>query len=440
MDNDTPQPRRYTARVFGLTAAFVWMVTFVILGVFYYRENVFKAEGLNADLQTRSAALLEALDHGQPAQSAADSVAALARMRVTVLDTAGCVLYDTGGVAPGTDHSDRREVQLAMRGAEGYTVSRATSSREGGEYFYSARSDGGRYIVRASLPHTPVLDGRLEGETSYVIVALMMALVLTAIAYFASRRLGHDVEDMLNTNSQRLHAEERERSQMKARLTSNINHELKNPVHALAACLETLDDRAGYLTPDQTTTLCRQARQEVQRIEALIADIGTLTRLSEAQDTPIERAPFDIAEVLEATAKYVTSLPQTHASMRLHILTPRQLPMTGNEALITSVFRNLVDNALLHSSGRDIWIRLVADTPDSYTFAVSDNGIGIPPQHRDKVFERFYRVDAGRSRQRGGTGLGLAIVKNALAVHGGTVEARERPGGGTEIVFTIKKS
>ena len=103
------------------------------------------------------------------------------------------------------------------------------------------------------------------------------------------------------------------------------------------------------------------------------------------------------------------------------------------------MFRNLADNAAAYSGGRDIFIRLVEDTPEECTILFADNGIGIGEEHLPHIFERFYRIDKGRSRKQGGTGLGLAIVKNAVAIHGGTITARNRDRGGLEFVFTLKK-
>ena len=125
--------------------------------------------------------------------------------------------------------------------------------------------------------------------------------------------------------------------------------------------------------------------------------------------------------------------------LRVNIDFPQQVEIVGSPSLLTSIFRNLADNAAAYSGGRDIFIRLLSDTPEECTVSFADNGIGIGEEHLPHIFERFYRIDKGRSRKQGGTGLGLAIVKNAVMIHGGTITARNRKRGGLEFVFTLKK-
>lgn len=111
----------------------------------------------------------------------------------------------------------------------------------------------------------------------------------------------------------------------------------------------------------------------------------------------------------------------------------------GNHTFISSIFRNLIDNAIAYSGGDSIVIRLEGETDDKYTFSVTDNGNGIPTEHLERIFERFYRIDKGRSRLMGGTGLGLAIVRNAVQLHGGTIHATNLPEGGLRFTFTLSK-
>ena len=115
------------------------------------------------------------------------------------------------------------------------------------------------------------------------------------------------------------------------------------------------------------------------------------------------------------------------------------MEVRGRASLLSAICRTLADNAAAFSGGRDLYIRLTDDTAESCTILLADNGIGVEEEHLPHLFERFYRVDKGRSRKLGGTGLGLAIVRNAVAFHGGTISVRNREGGGLEFRFTLRK-
>lgn len=141
-----------------------------------------------------------------------------------------------------------------------------------------------------------------------------------------------------------------------------------------------------------------------------------------------------IAEVADEMA-----LKPAEQRLRVNVDVPKRVEVVGNPALLSSIFRNLADNAAAYSGGRDIYIRLLDDTPEECSLLFADNGIGVGEEHLPHLFERFYRVDKGRSRKLGGTGLGLSIVKNAVMIHGGTITARNRERGGLEFRFSLKK-
>lgn len=123
--------------------------------------------------------------------------------------------------------------------------------------------------------------------------------------------------------------------------------------------------------------------------------------------------------------------------MRVNVDMPEKLAINGNSTLLLSIIKNLTDNAIAYSGGRDIYIRLAESSKTMHTITFADNGIGIDEEHINHIFERFYRIDAGRSRKLGGTGLGLSIVKNAVLFHGGDIEVYNRKAGGLEFKFTL---
>ena len=230
--------------------------------------------------------------------------------------------------------------------------------------------------------------------------------------------------------------EEQEKIRIKKQLTNNINHELKTPVAAIQGYLETLLANPDLDAGKRTNFLEKSAAQ-TGRLRSLLADISTITRMDEASQL-IRKEPVVLNDLIAETAADMELKP-AEQRLRVNVDFPRRVEVVGSPSLLASVFRNLADNAAAYSGGRDIFIRLVDDTPEECTILFADNGIGIGEEHLPHIFERFYRIDKGRSRKLGGTGLGLAIVKNAVAIHGGSITARNRDRGGLEFVFTLKK-
>ena len=125
--------------------------------------------------------------------------------------------------------------------------------------------------------------------------------------------------------------------------------------------------------------------------------------------------------------------------MTLNIDFNEQVVIDGNTSLIGSVFRNLTENAIAYSGGKNIYISLIKNNDAECYIRFEDDGRGVDEEQLPRLFERFYRVDKGRSRQKGGTGLGLAIVKHAVQFHGGTIKVSNRPDGGLRFEFSLKK-
>ena len=227
-----------------------------------------------------------------------------------------------------------------------------------------------------------------------------------------------------------------EKIRIKKQLTNNINHELKTPVAAIQGYLETLLANPSLDVQKRTDFLEKSAAQ-TERLRRLLADISTITRMDEASQL-IQKERVVLNDLVDEIAADMLLKPADER-LRVNIDFPEQIEIVGSPSLLASIFRNLADNATAYSGGRDIFIRLVSNTPEACTICFSDNGIGIGEEHLPHIFERFYRIDKGRSRKQGGTGLGLAIVKNAVVIHGGTITARDRERGGLEFEFTLKK-
>jgi len=225
-------------------------------------------------------------------------------------------------------------------------------------------------------------------------------------------------------------------TQVRRELTQNIAHELKTPVASILGYTETI---LGHPDMDSKTQLqfIERTQSQAKRLTSLLQDLSTLNRMDYAADMiTVERVDVShlVTEIVQETALAVDS-----KQMQVINYLPQGIIVNGNHSLIYSIFRNLIDNAINYAGeGVTVSIAAVEET-EAWRFTFSDNGVGISDEHMKRIFERFYRIDKGRSRSLGGTGLGLAIVKNAVLLHGGTIKAQPATGGGLCFEFTLKK-
>lgn len=231
--------------------------------------------------------------------------------------------------------------------------------------------------------------------------------------------------------------QEEEQAHLKRQLTQNIAHELKTPVSSIQGYLETIISNPN-IPQENVRVFLERSYAQSNRLTFLLRNISVLTRMDEAPEL-VEKEQVNLSKIVENILNEVAlGLEEKHITVVNKL--PSEVILTGSSSLLYSIFRNLTDNAIAYA-GNDIQITINCFREDEkfYYFSFSDTGVGVPEEHLNRLFERFYRVDKGRSRKLGGTGLGLAIVKNAVLFHGGTIFAKNMPKGGLEFVFTLKK-
>jgi two-component system, OmpR family, phosphate regulon sensor histidine kinase PhoR len=207
---------------------------------------------------------------------------------------------------------------------------------------------------------------------------------------------------------------------------ANASHELRSPLTVISGYLETLAQDLA-LDADLQGPIAEMRRQ-AERMTAIIRDLLELSRLEES-DEVVGGEPIDIAALMALLRKDVLARPMHPREVRTRVDSTAQL--NGDEPEIHSAFSNLVDNAAKYTAAEgSLEMRWWVDQEGGH-FSVSDTGMGIPPEHIPRLTERFYRVDAGRSRSTGGSGLGLAIVKHVLQRHGATLEVQSTLGAGS---------
>jgi len=275
------------------------------------------------------------------------------------------------------------------------------------------------YDRKFSEPFGEVSDWHL------LLFSIVVMLGLGWLLYHYARRM-----------DERISREQQERqNQLRRELTQNIAHELKTPVASILGYTDTILD-SPHISEQTRQQFIRRTNAQARRLTALLQDISTLNKMDYAPQL-LQRERVDVA-VMVADIVDESAQALADRQMTFHNCLPQDITIVGNWQLLYGIFRNLTDNAICYA-GSGTTIDLSAEqTPDGWLFTFSDNGIGVGEEHLARLFERFYRVDKGRSRQLGGTGLGLAIVKNAVQLHGGTITASCHAGGGLRFVFSLR--
>ena len=417
-------------RLFLMLLTFSWAIVLCFIGYQYLREKEYKLEFLNVQLQQYNHHLLETIEDGLPYE---DFITThdkpFDELRISIVTLSGTVVYDNTISLDSLDnHRNRPEVIDALAKGEGYNISRQSSS-DGREYFYSA-TRGERVVVRTAIPYSNTLRDLLATDWSFLIVMISISLAMSIVAYFTTRKLGKDIERVNRYES------EQERNRLKRQLTNNINHELKTPVASIQVCLETLLSGIA-LSEEKRQKLIERCYAHNDRLRRLLNDVSLITRMEDGSAL-INRKKVVINEIIDEIAEELAVMPEDER-LKLHTDFGEEVVVDGNPSLIGSIFRNLTENAIAYSEGKNIYISLLENSEKACHIRFEDDGKGVEPKHLPHLFERFYRVDKGRSRQKGGTGLGLAIVKHAVQFHGGTITATNRPNGGLRLDFTLSK-
>ena len=409
---------------------FSWTIVLCFIGFQYQREKEYKSEFLNAQLQQYNRHLLNTVEEGLPYE---DYIAThdkpFDELRISIIALSGAVVYDNTISLDSLDnHRSRPEVANALAKGEGYNISRQSAS-DGREYFYSA-TRGERVVVRTAIPYSNTLRELLEADWTFLMVMISISFAMSVLAYFTTRKLGKDIERVNRYEA------EQEKNRIKRQLTNNINHELKTPVASIQVCLETLLSGIS-LSEEKRQELIGRCYTHNERLRHLLNDVSLITRIEDG-GAIISKEPVLINEIIKEIAEELEIMPEEER-LTLHADFSNEVIVNGNPSLIGSIFRNLTENAIAYSEGKNIYISLLENNETVCRIRFEDDGKGVIREQLPHLFERFYRIDKGRSRQKGGTGLGLAIVKHAVQFHGGNITATNRPGGGLRFDFSLKK-
>lgn len=275
-------------------------------------------------------------------------------------------------------------------------------------------------------------------------IVLLLAIAIILVLYLRlmrkSRRLRQLADEADRLRCETIEEQKRNR-QLKQEMTSNISHELKTPVTSIRGYLEillsnkTIDEerRRFYLDRCYSQTL---------RLSDLIKDVSLINKLEESADL-FPKTAVDVRAIAQEAIDELQD-KATEKGITIFNNLPQSMPLNGNHELLYGIFRNLIENALAYA-GEGVSVTMETYQVESgkqntatYYIHFYDNGRGVPDTELSRLFDRFVRIDEGRSRRNGGTGLGLSIVKHAILFHGGEIYAKNRAEGGLEFFLSLK--
>lgn len=439
----------------------------------YQREKDFKLELMQSHLHAYTLDLIHHLDnditacqHDFHKYIEKHNIRGL---RVSIITPEGNVLLDSKrkDVSGMGNHKNRNEIKKALKNGHGYDIKRTSETLNHNYFYYATFFKEENIIIRVAVPYNTPLTKSLEVDSTYFLFAFIITVLLGMVLYRNTKRIARHIrylrrfalraergepidkelqmkvpDDELGDISHtiivlywKLKKSEEDKLRIKRQLTQNAAHELKTPAASIQGYLETIINNPD-MPEDKRTHFIERCYAQSERMSKLLQDMATLTKLDEGTSNS-SMLVTDISDIITSVIDDTMLQLQEHGITPV-INMPADTSLTCDPSLIYSIFRNLVDNAIAYANGADKITITCSKQEQGYEFVFADNGCGIEPQHLPHIFERFYRVDKGRSRKLGGTGLGLSIVKNAVTTHGGTISAEHTPGGGLTIKFTLK--
>ena len=372
--------------------------------------------------------------------------------RVTQIDVDGSVLYDSrrpdGTESTTENHAGRKEVKDALAKGSGEDVRRsATVGKD--MYYYALLLEDGSILrvskVADSLVSTAMALFPVMGTLAVLMVlfALLLArwqtarLIKPINALDLEQPLENEVYEELNPLLVAIDKQNKEKeavSNMRKEFSANVSHELKTPLTSISGYAEIMKN--GMVRPDDMPLFSERIYKEARRLITLVEDIIKLSKLDE-ESVELEKEDVNLYDL---TREIISRLsPQASQKDVRMELSGEPVYYNGIRQILDEMIYNVCENAVKYNNegGRvTVW---VGNTLDGPKVSVSDNGIGIPKEHQERIFERFYRVDKSHSKERGGTGLGLSIVKHGALLHGAKVNVESEPGEGTKIEMMFAK-
>ena len=419
---------------------------YVILSIILYNRNL---SLLQSEIQQEAKYICTAINISGP-EYLEEMDEVVIQTRVTRIDQEGNVLYDSRrDESTLENHGERKEVRDALSGGVGEDI-RRSATVETDMYYYALLLDDGT-VLRVSR----AVDSLVSTAVDVIPVIGVLGVLMTVLALFLAKwqteklikpinelDLEHPLDNVvyseLNPLLTAMDIQNREKeavSNMRKEFSANVSHELKTPLTSISGYAEIMKN--GMVRPADIPLFSERIYKEARRLITLVEDIIKLSKLDE-ESIELEKEEVDLYDLTrEVISRLAPQASQKNVRMEM---TGESVKYFGIRQILDEMIYNVCENAIKYNNdgGRvTVW---VGNTLDGAKVSVSDNGIGIPKEHQERIFERFYRVDKSHSKERGGTGLGLSIVKHGALLHGAKVSVESEPGKGTKIEMQFSKN
>lgn len=430
---------------FFLIAVLAVILTMTLASVVFY--ELFQ-EQVSADLKTYAHVLCAMYDRADEELLAEQ--AEIEGLRITIVDPDGTVQYDTNADIGGmSNHGKRPEISEAMSTGEGQDI-RTSETMSKSTFYYAVRMADGQVlrvakearsiwaIVGNVAPFILIIAIGLMGVCG-VLGRMLTTNIITPIREVANHmndpetvQIYQELEPFVAT-IQEQHKDILKSARMRQEFTANVSHELKTPLTSISGYAELIEN--GMAKEREAVRFAGEIRRNANRLLTLINDTIRLSELDAAEEVGRrEEMAFEKVDLYQIAVACGQAL-QINAEQHGVTLTVEgeSCCVRGSRMMLEEVVYNLCDNAIRYNNPGGFVKMEVGINAEGVVLVVKDNGIGIPAEHQERIFERFYRVDKSRSKVTGGTGLGLAIVKHIVTQHGGTLRVDSEIGKGTEI-------
>ncbi len=420
-------------------------IVVTVIGTTFVYYGIFRAQ-IRSDLSV-SAKLLKDTHYFESVDIDRDKIdlsTDISELRVTWVDSDGRVLYDNDASAKDLgNHRDRPEIKSAFSKGTGESV-RKSNTMNMNNFYYAVLLDNGT-VLRVSKKAQSIWYVFFSAAPAIIGIVAVLIGISVVLSHLLTKQLIRPIETMVENMEEgaavppykelvpfanmirKQHTDILSAAKARQDFTANVSHELKTPLTAISGYAELMEH--GMVAKEEQTRFVIEIRKNAERLLSLINDI---IRLSELDRTRV-KSNFELLDLHDIVEESMEALRingnREHVSVEF---SGEHCSVVGNPEMIRELVDNLVQNAIRYNNENGkVSVEVIGQNKP--VLIVKDNGIGIPQDEQERIFERFYRVDKSRSKATGGTGLGLAIVKHIVEIHDASIELTSEMGKGTTV-------